>query len=1184
MDEVRTSGRPLVASAPPPLSRFGGVRADFVAALGRRVAELASLTSKLEADPRSAVLLDDLRRRTHALAAGARLLQFNQLAERLCNSEALLLIAADRKATLPEDIAAMRTVFEQAQALAWGDANGEAPTPKPARAESSLPPPRSRPAPTRTPARETQAQRPVLDRRAEPASAPPAPEVRPQPVLDPVHVQLGAPQDVPEIEAEDLQTVLVVGSAHLGAALAPGGAASPFEVERAEDGARAIDLARALAPDVIVLDADIVGARELCEALLSDPLTEATPIVVVGGWARPEDAAPFVALGAARALVKPVSPSILRKACLDATAVYGRGEIRRLPLGEVNVDDLGARLAEELRRGLCDAALAQGREARFELGEGSDVLAALWGAVARIRDIVTIQSSGHVRFAPTGPEGALPIAPWIGDAPRVGESLLGSKVATDRRAGLLGESRAGESSLRDRVALVVDDDPAITWFLAGVLRAEGAIVHEAHDGARALEIAYRVAPEVVISDIVMPVLDGFALCRALKRDLALRDVPVILLSWKEDLLQRVRELGAGADGYMRKETSAPVILQRVREVTRGRSRVEQRLAAGGEVRGRLDGLTPRTLLKLACAVRPDSTVTLRDATHLYEVDLRGGRPARATRTSVDGCFARGSEVLASLLALGAGRFVVAPAAGEPLSGNLGGTLDEQLLPHLANARAALRLLSGASLVSIERVDLDEERLEDFSEATPEPARTLLRTIAAGASPRALVTSGQASARLLEDVLAMAAARGAVCGVCGTNGDDVFAAAVARETEILHGTHVSRPPVTMPELDLGPIMYTSTPAPVEIAATLAASSPRPAYAALPLSAMPTPPPPGAASPTPRSVAPVAEVPRAAQVAHVAQVPQVPRLAPVRVARAAPAHLDTTPLGPEARLELPVLSTVELHAAPPAQTSAQAPGAVEARAPARPAVRADAPARLPASLGSLSPPPVESLLPDDAPARPAAPASASRAGSVVERVDETPSRTVRRPSAFAAREPAAAAPEVVKPKDTTAPNRSMWALFAVAGIVFAVGARLSRERELARTTAQQPAVAATAPATPGIDTPAAATTATAAPAPAPADLKADGESKGDPILPQDGPLRADDKVPPGQGMLEIVAGTSDTIFIDGTHVGNGPIVKRALAPKKEPYEIRVKLRGEDRVRFAVIKDARLTRIRIAPPWSR
>ncbi|MEO7329759.1 MAG: hypothetical protein ABI193_14360, partial [Minicystis sp.] len=73
-------------------------------------------------------------------------------------------------------------------------------------------------------------------------------------------------------------------------------------------------------------------------------------------------------------------------------------------------------------------------------------------------------------------------------------------------------------------------------------------------------------------------------------------------------------------------------------------------------------------------------------------------------------------------------------------------------------------------------------------------------------------------------------------------------------------------------------------------------------------------------------------------------------------------------------------------------------------------------------------------------------------------------------------------------------------------------------------------------------------------------------------------------PGQGMLEVTAGSNDSIYIDGTLVGNGPIVKRALAPRKEPYEIRVRLRGEERVRFALVKEARLTKLRVAPPWSR
>src|SRR5690606_30041929 len=105
---------------------------------------------------------------------------------------------------------------------------------------------------------------------------------------------------------------------------------------------------------------------------------------------------------------------MLRRAIVEVRANHVRREIARAPVGEATLEELGARLAEELRRGLCDAADARARKTLVSFGEGSEMLAALWGAVARIRDLVTIESHGQVRFAPVGPEGALPLAPWIG--------------------------------------------------------------------------------------------------------------------------------------------------------------------------------------------------------------------------------------------------------------------------------------------------------------------------------------------------------------------------------------------------------------------------------------------------------------------------------------------------------------------------------------------------------------------------------------------------------------------------------------------------------------------------------------------------------------------------------------------------------------------------------------------------
>jgi CheY-like chemotaxis protein len=1017
----------------PPQERLGGARADFVANLGRRVAELSNLLRQIEATPEEARPRDDLRRRLHALSAGARLLRFARLAEEVGSIEGVLHAAADRGIVAPLEIAEIRGVLDRVSALAWGEASVGETTPVPRSVRPRAPAP-----------------------------------------LDSVRVPLGT-TPVDEVTPAVPLTVLVVGPSQLADALTPviadGGA--DIEVERTSDNTTAIDLARAVAPDVIILDADRPGTRELVLAITADPLTELVPIVVVGRWAKSEEASAYVALGVTRALSKPVSPDALRRAVVDAAKTVGlQCEQTRAPLGEVSLDDLGARLAEELRQGLEGAALAAGRGARFDLGDGSEVLAAVWGAVARIRDLVTIQSRGEVRFAPSGPEGALPLASWLGG--REGNAADGSRSlrSSDSRA-------ASAVSLAGKTIVVADDDPAVTWFLAGVLQAAGAIVHEAHDGARALEIAFRCTPDLLISDVLMPGIDGFALCRALKRDVVLRDVPVILLSWKEDLLQRVRELGADADGYLRKEQSASSIVQRVREVMRGRHRVAERLAAGGEIRGRLDGLTTRTLLGLACAHRPASIVTVRDAAFLYEIEIRDGRPARASRTSEGGVFERGRGVLTSLLGVGAGRFIVAPSEST-LPTELDGSLDELLLPSIASARAAQRLLGGASLVGIERVDLAEDRLAAYALATPEPARTLLRTLAAGASPRALITSGQAAPRLLEDVLGDAAAHGAVTAILGADGEDLFEAAVELEMETLRGSRAARAPIAVMPLDLGPVVYTSTPAPV---VALSGDDDDEAAAAPPIA--------------------------------LASAPRVD---------VAPAAQDE----PHPAAMQPLLT-----------------------------------------LGSLTPPPVMPTPRSLSPRAPQLPV-------IIQANEESPSRAVRRPSDFA---PHAAAAEAPAPPKPVTHNRSMWALFAVAGIVFAVGARLSRDHQVIPEPVPPPAAEAPKPAE-----------TAAAEAPKPADTAAadaprgPGESKVNPILPIESPLRDTDQVPPGQGMLEIVAGTSDTIFIDGQQVGNGPIIKRALAPKKEPYEIRVKLRGEERVRFVLVKESRLSKVRISPPWAR
>lgn len=159
-----------------------------------------------------------------------------------------------------------------------------------------------------------------------------------------------------------------------------------------------------------------------------------------------------------------------------------------------------------------------------------------------------------------------------------------------------------------------------------------------------------------------------------------------------------------------------------------------------------------------------------------------------------------------------------------------------------------------------------------------------------------------------------------------------------------------------------------------------------------------------------------------------------------------------------------------------------------------------------------------------------------------------------------------------------------MFALAGVVFAVGSRVSHQRNQQAQAEQAAQMAPQAAETAAAAQPAPEPTQEApAPAPTAIDRKA-GDTADFPILPLDLPIKSEDKVPKGQGLLEVIAGPTDSIFVDGQLMGTGPVIKVPLAPKKEPYEIRLRLRGEERVRFALVKEGRLSRLRIAPPWSR
>lgn len=97
-----------------------------------------------------------------------------------------------------------------------------------------------------------------------------------------------------------------------------------------------------------------------------------------------------------------------------------------------------------------------------------------------------------------------------------------------------------------RKILIIDDDKLIRASIGDLMRAKGFMVVVAEDGKKGLAVAEKEKPDVIILDVMMPGMDGFEVCEALKKDAGLASIPVIILTASEDthLTKRAFQVGA----------------------------------------------------------------------------------------------------------------------------------------------------------------------------------------------------------------------------------------------------------------------------------------------------------------------------------------------------------------------------------------------------------------------------------------------------------------------------------------------------------------------------------------------------------------------------------------------------------------------------------------------------------------
>lgn len=115
--------------------------------------------------------------------------------------------------------------------------------------------------------------------------------------------------------------------------------------------------------------------------------------------------------------------------------------------------------------------------------------------------------------------------------------------------------------------LVIDDDPVLLKLLESHLAEKGFEVVAAHEADRGLQLAMSMSPSLIILDVMMPIINGYNICRLLKNESTFKHIPIMLLTGRDN--EEDMRIGeeAGADAYLTKPVDMPLLFNRVHALT-----------------------------------------------------------------------------------------------------------------------------------------------------------------------------------------------------------------------------------------------------------------------------------------------------------------------------------------------------------------------------------------------------------------------------------------------------------------------------------------------------------------------------------------------------------------------------------------------------------------------------------------
>jgi len=163
-----------------------------------------------------------------------------------------------------------------------------------------------------------------------------------------------------------------------------------------------------------------------------------------------------------------------------------------------------------------------------------------------------------------------------------GERREGAEVRGHEGAEARGfDSRGYGEAAQQATILIVDDNADIRAYLRNILQPSYQ-VNEAADGQQGLALANEIVPDLIVSDVMMPVMNGLEFCQRVKENLATSHIPVILLTARAMSSQQIEGYESGADAYITKPFSADVLIARISNLLKSRRLLKGLFGTAGE--------------------------------------------------------------------------------------------------------------------------------------------------------------------------------------------------------------------------------------------------------------------------------------------------------------------------------------------------------------------------------------------------------------------------------------------------------------------------------------------------------------------------------------------------------------------------------------------------------------------------